>query len=223
MKQIGFLTMLALAVPLFAADNKGTVPRSSAAAYPEHAQSGEIAIGAAVLTKEQVRKTFVSDVSRCCLVVEVAVYPPANGATNFNASDFVLRTSDENATRPLSTEVVVGMLHKDSGSGRTVNIAPGGGVGYQSGIYDPVTGPQAPGPVYQAGVAVSTPSTGPKPGSTEKERNTMESELSAHALPEGQATAPVSGYLYFPISGKKKCDHCQLEYTLNGTKGSLTF
>jgi hypothetical protein len=51
----------------------------------------------------------------------------------------------------------------------------------------------------------------------------MELELSEKSLPEGTASAPVSGYLYFALpSGKDKKAAHQLEYMLNGSKVVLT-
>jgi hypothetical protein len=71
------------------------------------------------------------------------------------------------------------------------------------------------------GVAVSDGGPGPKPGSTDKDRSAMETELSEKGLPEGTATAPVAGYIYFPVSNKKGTTRV-LEYTLNGKKMVLT-
>lgn len=52
----------------------------------------------------------------------------------------------------------------------------------------------------------------------------MELELGEKGLPEGVASAPVSGYLYFALpSGKNKKGPYQLEYTLNGQKVILQF
>ncbi|MGA2695632.1 MAG: hypothetical protein ABSE92_06200 [Terriglobales bacterium] len=209
-----------LCVPLFAADGpKGTVPRTEVAAYPAHTQAVGVAIGAALLDSDQVKRTFVSDVSRCCMVVEVALYPSKdskNTPLNVSLNDFVLRRGNSDvAVRPDTADLVAAMLHKKSDSGRTVAVTPSLGVGYQSGYYDPVTGPEAPGAVYRGGVNVATPR---KSGSTDKDRKVMESELGEKGLPEGVASSPVSGYLYFPISGKKPCTDCQLEYTADGGK-----
>lgn len=213
------LLLSVLSLPLFAADApKGTVPKSNATAYPAHAETSGTAVGAALLSPNDARTAFVSDVNRCCIVVEVALYPaPAKDKpVNVSSGDFVLRRgSSEVAARPSTPEVVAAMLHKNSNSGRSVAVTPQLGVGYQSGYYDPVTGPEAPGAVYRGGVNVATPH---KSGSSDKDRRVAEDELTQKALPEGAASAPVSGYLYFPISGKKKCTDCQLEYTQDGNK-----
>lgn len=218
-----FLLTSLICLPLFAADGpRGTVPRATVTAYPAHAQDNAIAIGANLLSPAQARHTFVSDVNHCCVVVEVALYPSQNSTAkplNVSLNDFVLRSGDSNiAVKPTTADVMVAMLHKKSDSGRTVAVTPQLGVGYQSGYYDPVTGPEAPGAVYRGGVNVATPH---KSGSSDKDRKVMESELAEKGLPEGIASAPVSGYLYFPISGKKNCTDCQLEYTQDGNKVAL--
>ncbi len=214
------LLLSLLCVPLFAADGpKGTVPRTNVAAYPAHIQANGVAVGAALLDPAQVKRTFVSDLSHCCMVVEVALYPSKdnakqNGPLNISLNDFVLRRGNSDvAAKPTTADVVAAMLHKKSDTGRTVAVTPSLAVGYQSGYYDPVTGPEAPGAVYRGGVNVATPH---KSGSTDKDRKVMESELGEKGLPEGEASTPVSGYLYFPISAKKPCTDCQLEYTAGG-------
>jgi hypothetical protein len=70
-------------------------------------------------------------------------------------------------------------------------------------------------------VGVGIGSRGDQPGSSEKDRSVMETELSEKGLPEGTASAPVAGYLYFSIPRNKKVAY-QLEYMLNGEKVLLT-
>ena len=45
---------------------------------------------------------------------------------------------------------------------------------------------------------------GPQGSASEKDRATVEAELTYKGLPEGKASSPVAGYLYFPILSKKK-------------------
>jgi len=71
------------------------------------------------------------------------------------------------------------------------------------------------------GVAVSDGGPGAKPGSTEKRPKRYGSGVSGKGLSEGAATAPVAGYIYFPVSNKKGTTKV-LEYTLNGKKMVLT-
>jgi hypothetical protein len=48
----------------------------------------------------------------------------------------------------------------------------------------------------------------------------METELTEKSLPEGAVAQAVSGYVYFPVTLKKKAEY-QLEYTLDGQKLTL--
>jgi len=93
-----------------------------------------------------------------------------------------------------------------------------GGVGYESGGIDPVTGQRRQGGVItSAGVGVGVGSASPKSGSTEADRRTMELELREKGLPEGNSVSPVAGYVYFTIPPKKNKKY-EFEYTLNGNK-----
>jgi hypothetical protein len=216
---VGCLASLAFAAP------RGTVPRSSANRYPAHTQGDGIGIGARLLTPEEARKTFVSDVNRCCKVIEFAIYPEKDKPLTVSLDSFTLRlTGSETAAKPSSAKIVSATLQKKAQDQRDVSVSPTVGVGYGSGsVYDPATGTQRGGGVYTTtGVAVGIGSKGGEPGSSEKDRAVMETELSEKGLPEGATTAPIAGYLYFPISRSKKATY-QLEYMLNGNKVKLAF
>lgn len=222
---------LMVAVSVYANAPRGTVPRAAADSYPAHVARDGVSVGAALLTAEQTRKAFASDVDRCCVVVEVAVYPQTGSPVNVSWNDFVLRVSSTDiAARPSSPEVLAARLQKKSAppstGGRDVVVYPSTSVGYESGGYDPVTGQRRPGGVVTTtgvGVGIGGSQPQPTPGSTDRDRRTMELELTEKGLPEGKASAPVSGYLYFSLPEKKdkKATH-QLEYTLNGEKVVLS-
>ena len=216
---VGCLASLAFAAP------QGTVPRSSSSRYPAHTQGDGISIGARLLTREDARNTFVSDVNRCCVVIELAIYPEKDKPLTVSLDSFTLRlTGSETAAKPSSAKVVSATLQKKAQDQRDVSVSPTVGVGYESGsVYDPATGTQRRGGVYTTtGVAVGIGSRGGEPGSSEKDRAVMETELSEKGLPEGATTAPIAGYLFFPISRTKKTTY-QLEYMLNGNKVKLAF
>lgn len=76
MKSAIVLAALALlAPPLLGEGPNGTVPRSAAWKYAAHAEVDGASIGAAALAPQDVHRAFSTDLNRCCLVVEVAVYP----------------------------------------------------------------------------------------------------------------------------------------------------
>src|SRR5215467_14925405 len=159
-------TGLLLAVLVYADTPRGTVPRATADKYPAHAVRDNVSVGAALLTNDQKRKAFASDLDRCCLVVEVALYPQNGSPIKVSWDDFVLRVSSTDiASRPSSPELLAARLQKKaspppSSSGRNVEIYPSAGVGYESSRIDPVTGQRRPGGVVTSGgvgVGVGSP------------------------------------------------------------------
>jgi hypothetical protein len=210
--------LLAGAFCFAAGGPKGGVPRSSASLYAAHAEQHGTAIGATLIKPQEAQKAFVSPVNRCCTVIEVAIFPAKDHSSEISLNDFVLRVEGtDTALKPSSAKVVAGNLRKKAEADRDISVSPIVGVGYGTGGYDPVTGRRG-GFEETAGVAVTN--GGQKSGSTEKDRSAMEAELSEKSLPEGTASGPVAGYIYFPIANKKSTR--VLEYTLNGKKMVLT-
>lgn len=208
------LISLAIAAP------KGTVPRATVERYPVHTLRDGVGLGVVLLSQEQVRKAFVSDVGQCCVVTEIALYPTKDKALEVSLNDFALRVSGaDTAAKAASAKLVATSLQKNAGSTRDVTVSPTVGVGYESAGYDPVTGGRTSGGMTRsAGVIVGIGGSGPKPGSTDKDRAAMETELGEKGLPEGSASAPVAGYVYFPLASRKKGTPLQMEYMLNGNK-----
>ena len=209
------LVLLAVA-PLVASGPRGTVPKPAANRYPSHAEKDSVSVGAALLTSDEVRKTFVSEVNRCCVVVEVALYPPKDKPQPVSLDDFAVRVmGSETAVKPSSAKVVAASIQKSAESQRDVTVSPSVAVGHESGAYG------GHGTYTEVGVAVGIGEPGSHSGSSERDRDTMQTELSEKGLPEGTASAPVAGYLYFPLT-KKKNTTLQLECALNGNKVVLT-
>jgi hypothetical protein len=204
---------------LVVASSVGTVPRSAAAQYSAHATGERVSIGAVKLNQQQVRKTFTSGLNRCCVVLEVGIFPEKDHPVNISLGDFSLRVVNaKDAFRPSSAKLVASSLQQKAGSDRDVTVSPTVGVGYETGTYaDPSTGTRqhSSGIYTSTGVGVGIGGSGNQPGSTEADRKTMELELSEKGLPEGTASAPVAGHLYFSIAKKKNALY-QLEYTVDG-------
>jgi hypothetical protein len=205
---------------------RGSVTRSSADRYHSHAQRDDTSVGAEILTPKQVQKAFVvSDLNRCCIVVEFAFYPSkGRDPHNLSLDDFALYVSGSDVgTKPQSATLVAASLQKKAGSGPPVSVRGGATVGYESGTYtDPNTGqPTRVHGVY-TGTEVDVSDSKPAPGSTDRDRQVMEKELDQKGLPEGKTAAPVAGYLYFSIHDRKKNAKYQLEYNFNGEKLVLT-
>jgi hypothetical protein len=217
---------LVLVASLTAAGPRGTVPKPSSDRYPARAEGDGTKLGAALLTSAEVRQAFVFDVSRACLVVEVALYPPKDKEREVSLDDFSLHVDGTDITvRPSSANTVAAKLQQQSSPSRDVGVESSVGVGYESGTYtDPVTGQQvkAHGVYTEAGAGVGVAPGSPRPGSSERDRAMAEADLTDKGLPEGKASSPIAGYLYFPIVEKKK-HALQLEYEVNGTKVVLQF
>jgi hypothetical protein len=197
---------------------KGTVPRENADKYQAHAERDELVVGAEVLTADQAHKKFSANINRCCIVVEVAFYPQKDKTAHVLLDDFSLTPENSDyAARPMSPQVVASRLEKKSESTRQVATTETAGVGYESGTYiDPVTGRPTKyhGVTTDVGTGVAV---GPAayPGQTDRDRDNLETELAEKALPEGTASKPVAGYLYFPSSiREKKKTPLELKYKL---------
>ena len=93
-------------------------------------------MGAALLTSDEVHKTFVSEVNRCCLVVEVAFYPAKDKPQAVSLDDFSVRVvGAETAVKPSSAKVVAASIQKSAESQRDITVSPSVGVGRESGTY----------------------------------------------------------------------------------------
>jgi hypothetical protein len=194
-----------MTVGLLLAGDSGIRPRLALSEYPAHTAGQGATIAAAAIAPEQVAKLFATDLNHGgYLVVEVAVYPDANGEVAIASRDFLLRAGPDPATlRPVSAQTIASALHrkntpKPHQSG-DITLYPTATIGYESGTYNG----QRHGGVYTAtgvGVAIGDPGPmgAPRPASTDQDRSVMQQELEDKGLPEGRTTQAVAGYLYFP-------------------------
>lgn len=94
---------------------QGTAPKSVADKYPAHGEQNGISIGAIMLTTGELRKTFKTDVDRCCQVVEVGVYPAAENPTDVSLGDFTLQVvGQEMGAKPSTPKVVAWRSSRDT-------------------------------------------------------------------------------------------------------------
>ncbi len=224
-----FPSLFAVLILGLSAGAQGLHPRPSPQDYPAHEQSAGSTYAAASLSKEQIRKTFASNLASRYIVLEVAVYPGKDGSLQLDHGSFFLRIgSAGDVIRPVSPDVVAGVLQRkntpQTPSRSDVTIYPTAGIGYESGTTP--DGRRVHGWDTQAGVGVgvggaASPYPYPAPGSTDRDRAVMASELTDKSLPDGTITTPVAGYLYFPAPSKRSSGVYELQYAADKSSVQL--
>ena len=200
--------------------SKGIKPRSSAEKYASHAELKGVAMGATLLSPDEVLQVFTTDLNSCCVVLEVGLYPETGKSLEIARKDFSLHVAGtDSAVKPSSPNLLAITLKLSPRGG---SMTPHGsvGVGYGVGGADPRTGqPGGHSVDTSAEVSLGKPPSDSQP--SELDRQLMELELTKKGLPEGSVSTPVAGYLYFPLTKKKKKAARQLECTLAGEKITL--
>jgi hypothetical protein len=208
------------------AQSAETGPKASADQYPAHAKAGTVTIGAELLTGKQASQTFTADINRCCLVVQVAVYPEKGQAPQISIDDFTLIQADTSAKMKAErVSLIVEQLEPAKGSNSGVSTTTSASIGYESGEYtDPVTGQPVKyhGTTRSASVGVQAGGGDVPPTVVQQVRESIERELRAKALPGGKAVEPVSGYLYFLTPKHKRNAKYRLEYLIDGNLLNLS-
>jgi hypothetical protein len=225
-----FLVSLA-ATALLVGGDTGIRPRASASDYPTHQNGEGVTLAAAIVSPEQVKKIFSTDLNKLgYIVVEMAVYPDPDKNIEIAGRDFMLRVNPEGTTiRPVKASVIAGQLHKKEPAPTVpqqlpgnVSVHPTATVGYESGTYN---GRRTSGVYTGAGVGVGVGDPRmdppPQPPSAGKHPDSLSTQvdLEERALPEGQAHEPVAGYLYFPKPDLKK--KSSLDLTWYGPAGQI--
>jgi len=196
----------------------GTVPSPAATDYAAHASQDNIQIGASLLTHKDLKKVFATDVNQCCLVVEVAFYPPKDNFVKISLDDFMLREAGmEVGPRPSTAEVLAARLEilpVPPDREHRVGVNSSSEIGYErdtpvnNGNNNGTTQTNRGGIYQRQSVGVGIPVGGKSPergpAAAESNRRAIEAELQEKALPEISAWEPVAGYLYFSVPKKKK-------------------
>jgi len=196
----------------------GIPPRASSSDYPVHQEAPNATFAAALVPSESARKIFPPEVSKHYVIVEVAVLPHAGETVHIDSFDFNLKVGDGQVSYPHSPAEIASVWAEKSDSQPTGKTGVTGetGVVYTSGG-DTATG-RAHGWGTYAGVGVGKDdSTPPRPPSVDSRQ--LEAGLNAKALPEGPATGPVAGYLFFAMPSKKrKGEPMELRYSREGVR-----
>jgi hypothetical protein len=211
---------LVFATLVVASDSNGLKARPGPADYPAHESVPEVTIAAAVLTPDQAKSQFATDM-REYLVIEVGVYPADGKSLDISTGDFALRAGGRGDIVRAANPRAIAAASQRKNAPQTSNpsditLYPTATVGVGSGR-DPITGRRSTGVYTGAGVGVGIGGSGmppdpPGPASTDRDREVMQLELSDKMLPEGKTSAPVAGYLYFPLPAKAKSAGLELHY-----------
>ena len=222
MKRITTILSISILLSISAAGNsEGTRPRSEASKYPISVEREGFKLGARLLSKHEVLQTFVTDLNRGYVVVEVALYP-GKDEIDIESTDFTLRIFGLDAEiRPRDPTLIAAGLQRTAPAQRQVGIIPYGSVGYESGPrrHDPYGNRRYGGLRTSVGVGVVLDRN--PPVSSDQDRRVMQQELEDKGLPQGVADAPVAGYLYFAVEKRpKNADH-RLAYQSAGDTSIL--
>jgi hypothetical protein len=202
---LGLSLAALLATAAVAAMQRGIPARRSVADYAVQGRLDGVAVGARLLTAREVRARFVTEVSRCYLVVEAGLFPAPGKLTSVAPADFTLVSlSTHKVFTPESPQVVAYAVSKSQASETRVTVYPTVGVGYGTGGgpwgypgYPGYLGYPAPGGVYTSvGVGVGIGSAG-EPSSADPA--TMQTELTDKSLPKGTFSSPGAGSFYFRV------------------------
>jgi hypothetical protein len=192
--------------------SSGLSPRSQPSDYAAHAEDKGVRIAAEVMSLDQVRNSFSTDLSSY-VVVEVAVWPAPGKNVDLSAIDFSLKLDGRSPIRVASPGTIAGVNQRKSQSrGSDIVLFPTVGV---------TTGTWGTGTNVGVGVGTGGPGA-PGPASTDRDRRVMEQELDDQTLPDAIIQKPVAGYLFFPAGANKKLTSAQLLYESDAAKVQLT-
>ena len=219
------LTGIALLTYLLSAEGMaGIRPRDNSADYPAHEKAGGITVAAVVVPPDQVRKIFATDLNRAgYIVAEVAVYPENGQVVDLSSADFLLRIDSE-TVRPIGGSAIAAILAKHEHNPMRpddVTVVTTASFGRAS-VSDPATGRRGKASYSDTSVGVGVGWSGTaNRAAMDRDRAVIEQEIEAKSLPEGKATSPVAGYLFFPRP-RGKAKNATLELTYSGSSGHLT-
>ena len=226
MNCVRLAVVFAVAASSFAAapESRGLKPRPDASEYPSTKQHKDFTLAARVLTTDEVQSGFVTDLERRYAVVEVAIYPAAGKEIEVSDLDFSLRYDGRATwTRAAAPRAAAAAIRRRNAKSRDrdITLTPTIGIGHSTGP-DWGDGRRGGGTSVGTGVGVGIGGGGhpdPPPASTDEDRAVMERELTDKALPLGRVTAPVAGYLYFPLPQRKSVVAEELEF--DGSSGVI--
>jgi hypothetical protein len=185
---------------------QGTEPKHRPEDYEEHAQAGNVGIGAEFMVHSFSRgeQTFIA---QDYLVVEVALFPPKGETIVVENGNFSLRLNGKKQLLlPQSASMVAAALqHPEWEQPRGVTPSIGVGAGNTGVILggparNPYPFPGSNPPGSQPPAPVPVPQDNPT--GMQKEQVKADVLVVETALVEGPHHSAISGFLYFPFRGK---------------------
>lgn len=206
------LAALVASLGLWAQQPGGVTARSNPQDYAVHVEAGGRTFAASLLSADQVKHIFASDISRKYLVVEVACYPENGTSTELRPDSFLTDGRDNDVVRPADAMTVAARMQQKHDEPKLPsqmgNVQTEANVGYETGT-DPYSGRRVHGTYEEVGVGVGNtpaPDRAPRNDTTDwaHDMETLQRQLEDHSLPSGKFDHPVAGYLYYPIALVKK-------------------
>ncbi|HYM10158.1 MAG TPA: hypothetical protein VEU62_05485 [Bryobacterales bacterium] len=211
--------LLLLSLPLAA----GTEPRPKADAYPVHAATRDVSIGAEYLV-HSVPARNLTFTARDHLVVEVALYAPNGKTLNIALEQFSLRINGRREMIQPQSPGFVAAGFKYPNWEPHPTLEAGAGMGDGGVILGaPQARPRFPGDptVRQPPLPPRAPSAEEAAGVEKESAARPEEVVVEAALSEGAIHSAASGYLYFPFKEKTKSIH-SLDLLYRGPAGTVT-
>ena len=179
-----------------------------------HVSAGERTYAASVLSSDQVKHLFASDISRKYVVFEVACYPQA-GAIDIHPDLFVIAGRDgKDVVRPADAMTVAARMQQKKETPTLAGLGDNqvytsAEIGHSSGT-DPYTGRRVSGTYESVGVGVAHGGPDSRTPTVRdnwpQDMEGLQRQLEDHAFPSGRFDHPVAGYLYYPVDLVKKAN-----------------
>ena len=227
------LSCAMLIAPAAVAGDDGLPPRRNASDYPVQQNvktpAGLAAVGAAIVPADQVRKMFSDEISHDYIVVEVAMYPADGKSFEADRYDFGLKIGGSKGDRvahadsPSDVALPPFERRPDLGGPESkVNVTQEAGVDVAR-TNDPYYGKRTSVGTYEGTTVSNAPPPPSQQAPSGVDRRAIEMKVRDKALPDGPTAKAVAGYLYFPVSKKRKNDALELQYTEGNVELDLRF
>ena len=218
------LIPLWLSMVLVAFAGNGVPPRASASDYQVRQSTRNAILAASIVPSKQVEKMFSADIAKQYIVLEVGVYPQNAQAFDVDWFDFGLKIGDTVAYVEKPRDVATPWPEKKTTPDKPVTVVTDAGVVY-SRSSDPVYGKRSGWGTYEGVGVTNDPRAAQPPGPPRQgpDPQMVEQRVLDMMLPEGAATNPVAGYLFFPQYNlrKAKSGEKQLQWSKNDASAVL--